>query len=109
VKEQPRLRGAYVLVKRQRDRSSIGHRRSERTNREITTILQKFPDYSRSVELKYRIESKRNLLKAGVNVNKDGGSQVRLPEGRAADAWQARRPHGAESIVMLILNFGELI
>lgn len=39
-------------------------------NREITTVLQKFPDYSRAVELKHRIELKRDLLKAGANVNK---------------------------------------
>ena len=44
-------------------------------NKEIAAVLKKFPDYFRAVELKHRIESKRSLLKAGANVNKDGGSK----------------------------------
>ena len=39
-------------------------------NREIAAVLKKFPDYARAVDLKRRIEFKRNMLKGGANVNK---------------------------------------
>ena len=38
--------------------------------REIAAVLKKYPDYSRAVELKHRMEFKRDLLKTGANVKK---------------------------------------
>ena len=39
-------------------------------DREIAAVLKRFPDYSRAVALKHRIEFKRDLLETRDNVNK---------------------------------------